>query len=105
MEENRLSITKVDITINVVKVGNHKMTKATFRQIPKIKLTPCRDGPPPQWFTPFPTEDKILGWVYENQYWLLFSLGGKIMKANDLEQWTIGGTPATEKLTQVYIAT
>ena len=96
--QKNLSISTATITISVVKVDGHKMTKSTFRQIQRKELK--------EW----PKKEDILGWVRDDGCrYVLFTENGKLVKA-DVGTWGHTNTEgvrvsATERIEQLFIAT
>ncbi len=98
-DEKRLSISTAVISVHVVKVDGHKMTKATFRQIPVVALD--------KW----PGDMSCLGWVNEGKdhKWLLHSKDGKLFRTN-IARWETtypdgSKVPTADRLRQLFIAT
>jgi len=95
--KKNLSIATATITIRVVQVDGHKMTKATFRQIQNIRLE--------KW----PGNEKILGWVNDDGPNIIFVEDGKLLRASitNWHQKLADGTqiPMSESLEQLFIAT
>lgn len=96
-EHKNLSIATVAITIKVVQVNGHKMTKATFRQIQ------CRH------LQEWPGDENIIGWVKDRVPQIIWTENGKLFRAS-VENWETtlkNGTriPVTERLEQLFIAT
>jgi hypothetical protein len=111
MTSKNLEIKTATIDIHVVRVDGHKMTKATFRQIPVTRLEAEE----------FPPDNQILGWVLDDATefyyefnkskqrtarhpWLLFKHKEKLVRM-DVAGWTRGGSPLSEFYCQIYIAT
>lgn len=70
---NNLSIKTSAIAAKIIQVNNHKMTKATFRQIPIVDFELKRG---------IPSRDQILGWVGEGgTKWMLWINNGKLVKS------------------------
>jgi len=96
--QKNLSISTATITISVVKVDGHKMTKSTFRQIQTKELI--------EW----PKSEDILGWVRDDDIrYILFTENGKLLKARvgtwgytNAEGIRVSGS---ERYTQLFIAT
>ncbi len=91
----KLEIATKTITIKVIQVDGHKMTKATFDQIP---------------IGGYNSKDEMLGWVQDNRLkpecycekvWILYinSLNNK------LEKYKCSDNGITKTLDQLYIAT
>ncbi len=91
----KLEIATKTITIKVIQVDGHKMTKATFDQIP---------------IGGYNSKDEMLGWVQDNRLnrntyydfiWILYinSLNNK------LEKYKCTDNGITTSLDQLYIAT
>lgn len=101
MEDKKLqnlTISSATITIKVVRVDKHKMTKATFKQIQERHI-PIRElinmG-----------KNNILGWVLDYNNWqkkyCLYSYNGKLFRSD------IGGPGEknfTDRFDQLFIAT
>lgn len=96
-EYQDLSIATATITIKVIQVAGHKMTKATFRQIQYRKLEI------------WPGDATVLGWVNDDGPKLLWVKQGKMYRSC-IQGWistTEDGTktPVTEYFDQLFIAT
>ncbi|MDP3216674.1 MAG: hypothetical protein Q8S73_21365 [Deltaproteobacteria bacterium] len=75
MMDKDLSIQTVSVEIKVVRVGGHKMTLSTFKQIPKIEYEAICEG-----------RAQILGWVkyppaWPKPWWVLCVVDGHLFKA------------------------
>lgn len=102
-----LTISTATITINVLKVDKHKMTKATFRQIP-AEIRGLRETiyPGQGWLDVgkgnLEPGESVLGWVDDGDRWLLCVDNYKIKRF----QLDPGGDDLDELgIEQLYIAT
>ncbi len=105
----QLKIKKANVSIHVVRVDNHKMTKATFRQIPIFRLAEKNKELDDFHIVHFPDSVDILGWVNDNGKWLLFQTDGELCRA-DIKGWNATGVdgvkrPVYDYYQQLYIAT
>ncbi len=106
---DKLSIKKLNVTINVIRVGGQKMTKALFRQIPLIEVVPDDMASEIKKESAFDSNYisdmdlntcKLLGWVNDtNRKWLVFYFKGELFRTR-LDQLI-----TQVEIEQVYIAT
>ena len=100
-----LSITSATFTVKVLRVDNHKMTKATFRQIREKEII----------LGSWPHREYILGYVMDgNIPWLMY-MSNKLLWKCSVQEWrfkmnapdkkTEWGRQCFEDYDQLFIAT
>ena len=98
-----LTITSATFTVKVLRVDNHKMTKATFRQIREKEIISWPDR---ECILGYVMDDKTpwLLYMYDNLLWkcAVYKWRHKIHYPDDVEEW---GSQCFEDYDQLFIAT